>query len=147
MTTITTLSDLISQVESNGNPLAVRFEPAHNPAAHFVLQMQSLCSCSYDTAKTLCAMSWGEFQIMGDELIALGLSVSPLAYVQDRAMQEEFFQRYVCADHLSLTLQDVLTDPAKRSLFARLYNGPGNVDAYATRMALIAQHFGLQVTT
>jgi len=146
MKNITTLAQLISQVESNGNPLAIRFEPAHTPSNKFIMPMMGIAHCNYNTAKNLCSMSWGEFQIMGDELIALGLEVSPLAYVLNTAMQADFFSRYVLADHLTLTLADVLTDSTKRHIFARLYNGPGNVDGYCLRIEQVAKVNGLQVT-
>jgi hypothetical protein len=144
--TIETLPQLISQVESSGNPLAVRFEPAHNPANHFILGMMHNAQCNYNTAKVLCAMSWGEYQIMGDELIALGLKVSPMQYLADPAMQLDFFNRYMLSDHLTLTLSDVLGNPDKRHIFARLYNGPGNVSAYVLRIEQIARANGLEVT-
>lgn len=142
---ITTLAQLIAQVESNGNPLAVRFEPAHRPEPYFVTHMMELAQCSFTTAQILCSMSWGKFQIMGDNLVSLGLAVSPLAYVHDDAMQDAFFEKFVGADHLTLTLQDVIGSIQKRQAFARLYNGPGNVIGYAQRMADIAKENGLEV--
>jgi hypothetical protein len=141
-----TLADLIAQVESNGNPLAVRFESDHNPATHFIVAMMQSAACSYNTAKILCSMSWGKFQIMGDELMSLGLTVSPLALVHDDDMQVDFFNRYCLSDHLTLTLADILTDASKRQLFARLYNGPGNVGAYVLRIEEIAKANGLTIS-
>lgn len=134
---INTLADLIFQVESSGDWFAVRFEPAHVPRSDYVVRMRDLCHISYDTARVLCQMSWGGFQIMGDELIALGLTVSPLEYCASPGMQTDFFNKYCIADHLSLTLADVLNDESKRLLFARLYNGPGNISAYADRMLTV----------
>lgn len=142
---ITTLAQLIALVESNNNPLAVRFEPAHKPEPYFVTHMMELARCSFTTATTLCAMSWGKYQIMGDNLVSLGLAVSPLAYVHDDAMQDAFFNKFAGADHLTLTLQDVLDDIQKRQIFARLYNGPGNVAGYAQRMIEVAKENGLEV--
>lgn len=134
---INTLADLIFQVESSGDWFAVRFEPSHVPRADYVVRMRDLCNINYDTARVLCQMSWGGFQIMGDELIALGLTVSPLEYCASPGMQTDFFNKYCIADHLSLTLADVLNDESKRLLFARLYNGPGNISAYADRMLTV----------
>lgn len=142
---ITTLAQLIALVESNNNPLAVRFEPAHKPEPYFVMHMMELVQCSYATATTLCAMSWGKYQIMGDNLVSLGLTVSPLAYVHDEAMQDAFFEKFAGADHLTLTLQDVLTSPQKRMMFARLYNGPSNIAGYANRIADVAKANDLEV--
>lgn len=144
---ITTLAQLIAQVESNGNSLAVRFEPAHHSAENFVAKMQELAKCNFVTAQILCAMSWGSFQIMGDNLVALGLSVSPFEYLHDEIMQCDFFSRFCATDHISLTLDDVLTDVSKRQLFARLYNGPGNFMAYAQRIVDVAKANGLEVVS
>lgn len=141
---IETLAELIAQVESHGMQYAVRFEPAHNPHDEFVEKMRTVAKCSRDTARVLCAMSWGLYQIMGDELIALGLAVSPLVYIQAIDIQLDFFNRYCLADHLNMTLADVLADSVKRRFFARLYNGPGNVDAYAQRMVDAAKQNGLE---
>lgn len=143
--TPTTLAQLISLVESGGDTHAVRFEPEYTPAAHSIVTMMELAGCNYNTAKVLCAMSWGEFQIMGDELVSMGLAVSPFAYIDNLGMQNDFFNRYMLADHLTLTLSDVLTNPSKRAIFARLYNGPGNVDAYAARIEAVAKANGLTV--
>jgi hypothetical protein len=144
---ITTLAQLIAQVESNGNPFAMRFEPAHTPAPHNIVAMMHLCDCSYDTGKNLCSMSWGKYQIMGDELISLGLACSPLAYCMSAPLQDDYFDRYILADHLSLTLADILTDASKRQVFARLYNGPGNIPAYVKRIEDVATANGLQVVS
>ena len=145
MNPITTLAELEAMVESNNNALAVRFEPLHVPQPHFVLTMKSLAFCSFDTAKILCSMSWGKYQIMGDVLVSLGLNISPLAYIHDNAMQDDFFHRFIAADHLQMDLVDILTNPTKRALFARLYNGPGNIAAYEARMISVAKTAGLQV--
>lgn len=139
---ITDLAQLIRLIESNDNPHALRFEPAHHPAPHLVTQMQSIAACSFATAQVLCAISWGAYQIMGDELIALGLNVDPMAYCLNQAMQDIFFEKYMLADHLTLTLDDVINNASKRALFVRLWNGPGNVDAYSARLLAVYQAHG-----
>lgn len=144
---ITTLAQLIAQVESNGNPLAVRFEPAHHPAENFVTKMQALAKCNFATAQILCAMSWGEFQIMGDNLVALDLSVSPFEYLHNENMQYDFFAKFSASNHLYLSLDDILNDPSQRQLFARLYNGPGNFMAYAQRIVDVAKANGLEIVS
>lgn len=143
---VSTLADLIAQVESNGNSYAVRFEPKYTPAEHAPFTMMELCKCNFTTAKVLCAVSWGKFQVMGDMLIRLGLNVSPFKYMADDAMQNDFFGRYMAADRLTLTLDDVLNHPQQRALFVRLWNGPGNIDGYSARLLAVAKEFGLSVT-
>jgi hypothetical protein len=142
---VTTLAQLIALVESANHPFAVRYEPDYKPQPHHICAMMELAGCNYSTAAVLCAMSWGLYQIMGDMLIALGLACSPFVYMNQPAMQDDFFAKYVAADHLTLTLADVLADPSKRTVFARLYNGPGDVPAYAARMIAVAKANGLTV--
>lgn len=136
---INTLADLILQVESTGDWFAVRFEPAHNPRSDLVIRMMHTCNISHDTARVLCQMSFGGYQIMGDNLMALGLTVSPLQYCASPGMQTDFFNKFLLSDHLTLTLDDVINDDSKRALFVRLWNGPGNVDAYSERLLRVYQ--------
>lgn len=143
MTQILDLAGLIAQVESDGNQYAVRFEPAYNAHQNDIIIMENLAKCNYSTAKILCSMSWGSYQIMGDNLIHLGLSISPFEYLESPAIQREFFDAYCMADHLDMTLNDVLGNPEKRMLFARLYNGPGNVPEYCNRILAVAKSNGL----
>lgn len=132
---ISTVLELIAAVESNNDQQAVRFEPAHTPAPQFVSRMAAVAACSTDTARVLCSMSWGLFQIMGDELIAKGLSVSPIYYCAQANMQTVFFNRVLVEKELdTYTLDEILNNPTIRLFFARQYNGPGNVTAYAQRM-------------
>ena len=145
MSDIKDLAGLIALIESSGNLYAVRFEPAYQPKDHCAIQMSTICKCSYATAKVLCAMSWGLYQIMGDNLINLGLNITPFEYLESPAIQREFFEAYCVADHLNMTLEDILSDAGKRMLFARLYNGPGNVAEYAQRIVDVAKSNGLEV--
>lgn len=145
-TNILNLEMLVAWNESNNNPFAVRFEPAFNVDSHLVYRMMQCAKCNFTTAKILCAMSWGRFQIMGSQLVQLGLDVSPYHFVWDDVMQSDYFHRYMLADHLTLTLADVLNDPTKRALFARLYNGPGNIEGYSERLMQTAKAHGLTVT-
>ena len=141
---ISTLAQLIAHVESNNNSLAVRFEPEYSTAPHIIAAMKEIADCSYNTAKVLCAMSWGKYQIMGANLISLGLKDSPLQYVANDAMQDDFFHRYCAADHLTLTLADIQQSRDKRRLFCRLYNGPGNVDGYESRLIEVGRSLGVE---
>jgi hypothetical protein len=133
---IMTLSDLIAQVESNGNPFAIRYEPAHRPAPEFVSRMVDAAKCSEATAVILCCCSFGAYQIMGDELMSLGYPGSPIAYcAQTVANQTDMFNRVLDEKGLGgWTLNDVINDHVKCEEFATKYNGPGNVQDYMARM-------------
>jgi len=129
--TISSLADLIAQVESAGNQFAVRFESAYVPNGVNVLNMARKCQISQSTAYTLCKMSFGLFQIMGSNLVGMGLQVSPIEYCSDSIMQVDFFNRYCIANHINFTLDEILNDETKRKQFAHNYNGPGNVVNYS----------------
>jgi hypothetical protein len=132
---ITQVNQLISMVESSNNLYAVRFEPTHVPASEFVSRMQAVCVCSPDTAKVLCQTSWGLYQIMGDELMAKGLSISPIAYCQQPVTQGHLFQQVLKEKGLdAITLDQLATDQDIRLQFAKAYNGPGNMFVYAARL-------------
>jgi len=130
----TTLADLIAQVESRGNHFASRFEPTHEPRISFINQMVSIAKCNFATAKILCSMSFGLYQIMGDELMDLDLTRHPFDYAGDIRIQAEFFNRYCIRNNCEYSLDDVINDETKRIDFARKYNGPGNVEVYAQRI-------------
>jgi hypothetical protein len=138
MSSITTLQELIAQVESNNEQFAFRFEPSHRPNSQFVSKLANLIGCSYMSAETLCASSFGLYQIMGDELVALGLSISPIQYCASEPMQNFYFQKYITVNGLSyatsMPLKDFMADSAKLLAFATRYNGPGNSQGYVNRM-------------
>ncbi len=131
---ITTLSQLIAQVESSGNPYAVRFEASYSPGNSQIIKMQSLARCTLATAGVLCKISWGLFQIMGDNLVDLGLDMSPIAYCSEKIEQLNMFNAYCVANDCVYTLEDVISNASKRLDFARKYNGPGDPVAYAAAM-------------
>ena len=139
MQNIKTLADLIAEVESSNNQYAVRFEPAYHPDPAHVRTMAQECGVSFMTAETLCAMSFGLFQIMGDELVSLGLRISPIQLCCMPQTQENYFNAYCERAKINFSLQDVISDETKRMQFARAYNGPGNPEAYATRMLNVYQ--------
>lgn len=126
-----TLGDVVAQAESSGNQYALRFEPDHNPYDNKIASMATLCKCSRVTAKVLCQMSFGLFQIMGDNLVDLGLSTNVFLYCDSIARQNEMFIRYCIRNNCEYTVDDILNDETKRLDFAKKYNGPGQPDVYA----------------
>lgn len=127
------IAQLIAKVESDNDPFAIRFEPAHVPESQFVSQMMETAKCSEATAKILCSCSFGLFQIMGDNLLWLGMTVSPIAFCYGNfAQQSFFFQKFLEFNNINYSLQEILLDESKRLHFAQVYNG--NAEAYAERM-------------
>lgn len=137
---ISTLSQLIAQVESSGNPWAVRFEPAHTPRPEFVSLMVAAAACSTDTARVLCATSWGLYQIMGDELMSLGLKMSPVQYCASVQTQNDYFPKFLAEKGIAdYSLSDIINNVNDRAYFAGKYNGPGNVVSYGQRLLDVYQ--------
>lgn len=128
---ITTLSELIAQAESSNNQFAARFEPAYHPNPENVKKLAVDIGCTYSTAEILCSISWGLFQIMGNNLVEMGLSISPIQYCSSIPIQQMYFQKYITENHCAYTLDDILNDSAKRLDFAEKYNGPGMPHQYA----------------
>ncbi len=86
------------------------------------------------------ACSWGAFQIMGDNWQSLGYpSVETMVdNMQTQAGQIDAFIRFIETQNNQLA-------PALRahdwSTFARLYNGPANVNVYSSKMAAAYMSF------
>lgn len=131
---VKTLNDLIAAVESDGDQYAIRYEPNHQPRFSFIESMRDKFQISTATAEMMCKCSWGMYQIMGDELMALNLSIHPVQFCCSIGTQNVLLQEYLDAHHINLTLDELRGDKQKLEMFARIYNGPDNVDAYVARM-------------
>ena len=132
---ITTLSQLAAQVESGNNPGALRFEPAFRPSAEAIINCKKANACSNATALVLCAMSFGKYQIMGENLWGyLGTQYCVADYLAIPLLQDRTYADFVARKGIAFSLDEILHDPAKRLQYARLYNGPGNPVAYGDRM-------------
>lgn len=130
------LSKIIGTLESNMQPRSVRFEPAYRPSAAHVRSMSLRAGCNADTARILCAMSFGLFQIMGTTLLDLGMQCSPLTYCCNEPLQVAFFEKFCKARGIAFTADQLAQDPALRLKFAQAYNGHGpSAQIYADRIA------------
>ena len=124
---ISTLSQLVMQSESNNNRAAVRFEPAFKPSDLAVQRCAKINQCNLATARVLCAMSFGAYQMMGENIYnLLGYGCTISEYLNSDAIQDASFIAHNDAKGIGdITLYDVLTNVDKRFLFARKYNGNG----------------------
>ena len=141
---------VIAEVESGNNPRAVRFEGnvymrllASEALKHYDAVLTRVLGYrpSVATVAALCAISWGKFQILGQNLYAGWDGAGPLtrldpfAFLQDEREQLEalrkFDERYlrvgVDRDFAGLSRAEI-------EALARRYNGPGNVAVYASRL-------------
>lgn len=124
---ISTISELVAKVESNGIPYAMRFEPK------FTVSPQAVNNCiraykplqiSRATAEMICRTSWGKFQIMGENLYTVCAFASDVNHFMNSDADQEFcFQRFIEKRGINFTLEDIRQDAGKMSMFARRYNG------------------------
>lgn len=131
---IATLSDLIALVESNNNPFAMRYEPAFLPQPQAVNSLASKTHCSLSTAQIILKTSWGKFQIMGQSLYDLGFVDWPGVMLANGGLQTQLFGEYCTRRGINFTLDEIINSSNKRALFAKYYNGPGNIPVYSQRI-------------
>jgi hypothetical protein len=151
------LAEVIASIESNDNPGAIRFEPAtfakvggaYGPtplSAHEIIGHIKLYNhCDDATARVIYATSWGAFQDMGFTLYGpLRCQNSIAALLGSPALQATLFDEYCRLNGIGFPVDEMIDDSAdaqaKRLKFARAYNGPGNVVAYAQRIFDTIQH-------
>jgi hypothetical protein len=129
-----TLEWIIADIESGDNPYAMRFEPGiyarmqisarYNPMIERAKQTNI---CSRETAKIICATSWGRFQIMGFNLYDVGLNLGAsvgefMAEVAPRS-QAAYFLEFCVGRGIYFTLQQLRENQASVLRFAKVYNG------------------------
>lgn len=132
------LPEVISQIESDGNQFAVRFEIAKQDKA-FASDILERCKKANNpyskiTAQRLLAFSWGEYQIMGFNLYGfLKCSISVGAFMADRALQRSYFETFCRTNNIWID-GDVPNDQGWLEKFAKGYNGSGDIPNYTRKM-------------
>lgn len=137
-----TLADCVAMVESANRQHAIRFERTlfdkdeartDQALTMILLRIMRTNSCSRDTACMIAASSWGMYQLLGVNLYDdhVGWDTDIGTYLGSAAQQNTFnnFCRWRGID----PAMDV-RDDSKRRDFAKVYNGPGNIDQYADRL-------------
>ena len=129
------LSDCVAQVESSGNPLAMRYEPDYTPTLNSIQLTQKFAANGYmdtntangymdtNTARMIASTSWGKFQIMGANLYAvLKYEDTLVSFLSDVGSQLAAFQSFI--GHIGFT-DGPFSLMSENALlrFARLYNG------------------------
>lgn len=138
---IETLSQLVACVESNNVPWAMRHEPGYaryvTPAiVDKIKRAHRPAFMNTDTAEVIGRTSFGLYQIMGGNLYDLGLPLPISAFMADKALQLQYFDKYCASRKIGqYTLTDILTDKKKREDFARKYNGDG--PTYGARLLTV----------
>lgn len=133
----TNIAELIALVESNNNQYAMRYEPMYSVQSGAVSVYAKDNNVSLATAHICLCSSWGLYQIMGANLFAYGLTSNMLQYCNSIPLQNMYFQKFLTKNNLNnLTsdYQSFVSDDSKLAEFARVYNGPSNIDDYVNRM-------------
>lgn len=137
------IAQVLAQVESAGDLLAIRYEPAvfarysavddqtQSPVGAKIRQFEALHRCTPDTARFLLSCSWGKYQIMGFNLNQNVLQLENDPEAQDLALQ--LFLHGIGVSDEQFSDASWLADPAALR-FATLYNGPGNPEAYLEKL-------------
>lgn len=134
------LSDCVAQVESSGNPLAMRFEPDYTPTLSSVQLVQKYAANGYMdniTARMIASTSWGKFQIMGANLYAvLKYEDTIFSYLSDAGSQLVSFRDFISQIGFTDGPFSMMSENALLK-FARLYNGS---DVYASALRQAAEN-------
>lgn len=99
--------------------------------------------CSNDTARMICATSWGLYQILGVNIYNrignwhYGGIITK--FVHNVILQHQCFTEFVSSKGIDYSVEQLITDATCRSKFARIYNGPGNIDEYSRRIVKYAE--------
>lgn len=132
---ITTLSQLVAQIESGNCAWAIRIEPGFKPSQRAIDNCIAAHKPAYmnrATAEMICRSSWGTYQIMGENLYTICKVNTPIAhFMAADALQLKAYNAHNVYKGIDFTLEEVKRDEGKRISFARRYNGSA---AYAAKM-------------
>lgn len=151
------LADIIAQVESGTNDAAMRFEiglfAEWGTVARIASEQQArdqitaaiaaLHRCNRNTAHMIACTSWGRYQILGENIYSVCECRRPVtAFAIDPDFQRLCFEEFLRKRGIDFTLDDILADEGKRSLFISKYNGPDAVAAYWAKMQVAIKALG-----
>jgi hypothetical protein len=141
-------ADVIGYVETKNDPHGYRFEPAiyqklsvpSKAASDILATIQRIHNCSANTAKCIFSCSFGETQILAENLYdpAVGLKVSVFDYQNDPVLQAATFNKFIEWKRIDYTV-DMLLNVTLREHFAVIYNG---ALSYADLILESLNHFG-----
>lgn len=140
---ITTLSQLVAQVESNNVVTAIRYEPNWRyitPALIAQCKKAHMPAFMNDTtARAIMSMSYGKYQIMGSVLYELGYKGTLMNFATNVTLQDAWFEVFIDRRTIAYTLTEIVNDKALRERFALRYNGDAKV--YSARLLTVYNQF------
>lgn len=126
---ITTLSQLVAQVETGNVSHALRFEPAYGKRwvttgiEDRCIRAHSPAYMNRTTANNLCSISWGKYQCMGGLLYEMGYASDLARFASDTNLQLAWFEKTLDYKGVNFTLDEIVNDEMKRRRLAKRYNG------------------------
>lgn len=121
-----TISKLVSQIESNNVPYAMRFEPGWRHDNNIITMVRQAHAPAYmntTTAKTIMATSYGLYQIMGENIYRLGYKKPINEFMNSPNDQLDIFNKFLSWRGIDYTVNEIFTNREKMEKFARRYNG------------------------
>jgi hypothetical protein len=141
MSKFNSLEAIIADIESAGNNFAMRFEPGVYARTQIQTRYGNMIDaaklrnrCSRETAKIICSVSWGRFQIMGFNLydqLGLNYPFSVGQFMSDADAQAQLFRQFCEARKIYYSVLELQSNPAAVTRFAKIYNGS---TAYADKI-------------
>jgi len=145
-----TLIQLIAQVESGNFGGAIRFEEEkynsmiNRPIKELpsrigdtLKNIRDIHHCDLLTSLQIYCTSWGIFQFLGETLYSAPLNIPfpiPVFWASE-IVQGSIFRKFVREKDIDITVDPPRMDEYER--FATIWNGPGDVSGYATRMLTV----------
>jgi hypothetical protein len=145
------LCDVVAVVESSRLPFAQRFEPslyirvcgsglsdAETAALNLIRRANF---CDGNTARAIFSTSYGLYQFLGETLYSSPINFAlPIGqFLTSEALQRSTFYKFVDAHRVNYSINDLLGPGTYATDFARVFNGPGNVDDYAAKLIAAAR--------
>lgn len=122
-----TTSELIAKIESGQCDHAMRFEPGFKPsqrAMENIKKAHAPAFMNFTTASTIAQISWGRFQIMGENIYTVcGYHGTIFDFINDSNAQEKAFNKFCAERGIVFSTEELKDSEDKRRLFARRYNG------------------------
>lgn len=129
------LENLIALVESDENFSAERYEENFKFSEDAIIKIVKYNQCDRETAEKIAKTSYGAYQIMGENIYTIcGFKNSITHFLDSPTEQKNILSIFLYIKNIKYDLIDMITDPAKRYRFIRLYNGPASIEIYDKRL-------------
>ena len=134
-----TIANILSEVESSHNPLAIRFEPGvfqRIPEHVTIDKIAQIHRCNSATARIIYCMSYGYYQIMGFNLYGsvINYNKNIFDFCMDSGLQQLYLSRFLSS--IGYPDGPDFDNPTDLLEFATRYNGPENPESYKNALLI-----------